>query len=199
MSRTGIRFSMRGARFGHLATTAVVLAIVLLAASDGALLLQNRALKSALKSERESLLPPIGRRVSPLRGVTAAGLPATIDYGTEQKTTLFFVFSAYCPFCSAAWPTWRSVVEDADPARVRIVFVNIGGPLPADFVASHRLAGVTVLAAVDPEGAVQYNFMLVPDLVEVSRSGTVEGAWTGKPDVNIVARLKRELGRAAPD
>src|SRR6185437_3374748 len=88
--------------------------LVLLAAADVLLITQNRQLRVELVHAHHALLPPTGRHVPPLLGVSPTGEAVEVTYGEDQRETFVFVYSDSCAICSLA----------ADPSGVRTVGLN---------------------------------------------------------------------------
>jgi hypothetical protein len=153
------------------------------------LLKNNRELVTAYQELRTQIQVPKGITLPPLRGATFDGRETTIRFGGDARRTVVFVFSPACPACEDNWRHWSSVIEKADPSRVRLVAVDLTGLARPDYIRAHSLDRTTLLRHIDPAGIVAYRLRLTPTTLMVDRNGKVEESWLGELDSESVKRI----------
>jgi peroxiredoxin len=166
---------------------------VLLLGLNIALVYQNRELKSRLSVPPPVLQATAGAQMPDLKGFDPDGKPVALHYGNDQRQVLVLVFSPTCPFCEQNWPKWAEVIKSLDGSRVRPVGVDVTSTTTNDFDSQHAMAGMPVIAKVDPVARLDYRLQLTPQTILVDASGKVEKVWTGVLKDADVSELKQRL------
>lgn len=166
---------------------------VLLLGLNIALVYQNRELKSRLSVPPPVLQATAGAQMPDLKGFDPDGKPVAVHYGNDPRHVLVLVFSPTCPFCEQNWPKWAEVIKSLDGSVVRPVGVDVTSSTTDDFDSQHAMAGMPVIAKVDPVARVDYRFQLTPQTILVDASGKVEKVWTGVLNDANVSELKQRL------
>jgi hypothetical protein len=177
------------------ATAFLLLAIFVLAA-DAVLFTQNRDLKSEIdRLERVQ----VGSILTPLTGSAQDGAPLSIRFEGRKRQNLILLFSSLCAPCTANWPNWDSLLSAIAPTgSARVVAVNLGGTLPAGYVALHHLDRTTLLATPTAETVISDNFRVTPETILADAGGRVEGAWVGPLTPTARFEILRLLGPVNP-
>jgi peroxiredoxin len=187
-------------------TTAAGLALlgVVLCLMNGALLRQNRILKSnlakmeseAFEQQREALVR-VGQVVPPLQGKTLQG-EMTLAYGEDGRDTLILVFSPHCDFCTKNVPNWRALTGAIDRSLFRVVAVSTNPEGAAEYWASAGLSAVPALTEVDPKDKVAYEMNATPITMMVGPDGRVKNVWAGVFSDEDRAQIARSTGVRLP-
>ena len=188
------------ARSRILSNTAVILSPlilgILLAASNFTLARENRRLNGLAHYYASLRHTPEGVVLPDLHGRDPDGRDLTISYSNVNQDTLLLVFSPTCPHCKRNWPVWHDLARGAEGKRV--VFVNVGGTLPADFAQLYSFDSATVIAQTSPESILKYSFLETPITVVVSPDGHSEKVSSGELGPADVAAFKKLLAQADP-
>jgi hypothetical protein len=167
---------------------------VLLAASNLRLIRENRRLSDTAHYYASLRHTPAGIKLPDLRGKGLDGQDLTISYKDANQETLFLVFSPTCPHCKRNWPVWLDLARGT--AGKRVVFVNVGGPLPPRFSQSYRFDAAAVVAETSPDSILQYSLFEFPITMLVSADGHSEKVWVGELDSTEVMDIKKLLTRS---
>jgi hypothetical protein len=163
-------------------TTALVLAPTLLgtllAFSNWRLIRENQRLDARAEFYASLRHTPEGLLLPDLHGKGLDGRDLTISYGNGNQETLLLVFSPTCAHCKRNWPIWLESVHQA--AAKRVVFVNVGGPLPPDFSQIYSFDSGIVMAETSPESILRYSLFETPITILVSPQGRTEKVWAGE-------------------
>ena len=108
------------------------IAVLVLAIACGVLLLmnhklqkQNRLLVEQFRSLSTAQGPPVGSKISLLRGHTISGQNATLDLSQRENRTLLLVLSPVCPYSRANFHNWQDLLPLVPPDEV--VWVDLTG------------------------------------------------------------------------
>lgn len=164
---------------------------VLLAASNVRLVRENRQLSDAARYYASLRHTRAGVKLPALHGKDLDGQDLNISYKEGDPETLLFVFSPTCPHCKRNWPLWLELAKAAQGRRV--VFVNVGGPLPPKFSELYSFDSATVMAAASPESMIQYSLFEFPITILVSPDGHAEKVWVGELGSSEGADIKKLL------
>jgi thiol-disulfide isomerase/thioredoxin len=151
---------------------------VLLAASNWRLIRENRQLSDTARYYASLRHTPEGVSLPDLHGKDLEGHDLTISYQNVQQPTLLLVFSPTCPHCKRNWPEWLDLARNAKDKRV--VFVNVGGPLPPNFSQLYSFDSGTVMAETSPETVLKYSFFEFPMTILISPNGRSEKVQVGE-------------------
>jgi peroxiredoxin len=158
------------------------LLVVLMAGLNVALLVQNRTLKAAAAKPgggSRSVALKAGKALPTLTGLDAEGRKLTFDYGADLRKTVLLIFSPRCPYCTENMPNWRALAQGIDPKSYRVVAVSLLPEGVKEYVATHGLSDVPVIADPDPKNRVAYEMNLTPQTLLIGQDGTAEKVWTG--------------------
>ena len=114
-----------------------------------------------------------------------------------NRETLLLVFSPTCAHCKRNWPAWLDLARGA--AGKRVVFVNVGGPLPPQFSQTYYFDSETVVAQASPESILQYSLLESPLTILVSADGRSEKVWVGELASTQVAEVRKSLASSVPN
>jgi hypothetical protein len=128
-----------------------------------------------------------------LRGKDLNGRDITISYGAAGPETLLFVFSPTCPHCKRNWPAWLDLAKSAKGQRV--VFANVGPPVPPDFANVYGFGSAEVMAQTDADSILKYSLFEFPITLLVSPDGRSEKVWVGELSGEDASTIKRILAR----
>jgi len=177
----------------NFSTTAVLLPPLLLGAllaiSNWRLVRENRRLGAEVAFYESLRHTPVGAILPDLRGEGLDGQDLTISYPDVSRRTLLMVFSPTCPHCKRNWPEWLDVARSAPGSRV--VFVNVGGPLPPNFSQVYSFDSATVIAQASPESILQYSLLEFPLTILVSPAGRAERVWVGELAPSDISDIKK--------
>jgi thiol-disulfide isomerase/thioredoxin len=168
---------------------------ILLAASNFTLARENRRLTGLAHYYASLRHTPEGVALPDLSGKDRDGRDLTISYKDVNQETLLLVFSPTCPHCKRNWPVWLDLARGAGGKRV--VFVNVGGALPADFAQVYSFDSAAVMAETSPESILKYSFLETPITIAVSPDGRSEKVSSGELGPADVAAFKKLLARPA--
>ena len=168
---------------------------VLLAVSNVRLVRENRQLSDTAQYFASLRHTRAGVKLPDLQGKGLDGQDLTISYKDGDPKTLLFVFSPTCPHCKRNWPVWLNLAKAAQGKRV--VFVNVGGPLPPNFSQSSSFDSATVVAAASPESKIQYSLFEFPITILMSPDGHAENVWVGELGPTEVADIERRFGSSS--
>ena len=108
----------------HITTTfrgAIAILFAGLAVVNVLLIRENKRLWAELsRSHAAAELQP-GASVPALSGLTIEGASVNVNYASDRRKTVLFVFSNECSVCKANWPTWSDLVGKLDPNRFRVI------------------------------------------------------------------------------
>jgi hypothetical protein len=131
-----------------------------------------------------------------LHGKDPDGGDLTISYEHGKQNTLLLVFSPTCPHCKRVWPLWLDLVRGAKAERV--VFVNVGAPLPANFSQVYGFDSAMIMAQASPKTILDYSFLEFPITILMSPEGRSEKVWTGEIAPSEVPGIMK-LVKSGPD
>jgi hypothetical protein len=177
----------------RLSTAAVIVPPLLLgsllAVSNWRLVRENRRLGAEVHFYESLRHTQVGAALPDLHGKGVDGQELTISYRDVSRRTLLMVFSPTCPHCKRNWPEWLDAARSAPDNRV--VFVNVGGPLPANFSRLYSFDSAAVMAQASPESILQYSLLEFPLTILVSPAGRAERVWVGELAPSDVADIKK--------
>lgn len=164
---------------------ALSLVVLSSTAANVALIAINHKLAHQIELLHEEQVVRKGVVLPPLKGVDLSGKAAYVDYKTGEQPTVLFVFSSTCSVCAKTWPQWDSVLATQKGMGWRPVFVNLGDPVTADYVASHSLDHYTTLDDITKDTVLSYRLFFTPETILLDGEGRVENVWIGQlsPDV----------------
>jgi len=167
---------------------------LLLAASNLRLVRENRRLSDTAQYYSSLRHTPAGVKLPDLHGKGQDGQDLTISYKNGNQETLLFVFSPTCPHCKRNWPVWLDLARET--AGKRVVFVDVGGPLPPKFSQSYSFDSAAVLAETSPDSILQYSLFEFPITMLVSADGHSKKVWVGELDSTEVMDIKKLMSRS---
>ena len=150
----------------------------LLAFSNWRLIRENRELSASARYYASLRHTPEAVHLPDLRGKDLDGHELTISYREGNRQTLLFVFSPTCPHCKRTWPAWLDLAK-ASPDK-RIVFVNVGGPLPPNFSDVYSFDSASVMASTSPDTVLNYSLFEFPLTILLSPDGHSEKVKVGE-------------------
>jgi thiol-disulfide isomerase/thioredoxin len=168
---------------------------VLLAVSNVRLARENRQLNDTAQYFASLRHTRAGMKLPALHGKGLDGQDLTISYKDGDPGTVLFVFSPTCPHCKRNWPVWLDLAKAAQGKRV--VFVNVGGPLPPNFSQLYSFDSATVVAAASPESMIQYSLFEFPITILVSADGHAENVRVGELSSTDVADIEKGFGSSS--
>lgn len=179
----------------YTASLAVVLVVgVLLSLTNVLLIRKNQSLRAEADYFRSLQHTQIGIKLPALRGKDREGRDFTVSYPEAGAPTLIFVFTPNCTFCRRSWSKW---LELARTTKSRVVFVNVGGPLNADFIRQQGFGNAIVVTSVEPESILKYGFYETPITLLVSPAGVSEKVWSGEIGPSRFKEIQDALGTQA--
>lgn len=161
----------------------------LLAISNWRLIRENRRLSDEVQFYESLRHTPAGAILPELYGKGLDGRDLTISYQDVNRKTLLLVFSPTCPHCKRNWPEWLDISRSAPEKRV--VFVNVGGPLPPNFSQVYSFDSATVVAQASPESVLRYSLLEFPLTILISPTGRAEKVWVGELSPSDLADIKK--------
>jgi thiol-disulfide isomerase/thioredoxin len=164
---------------------------VLLAAANLRLVRENKQLSDTARYYSSLRHTPAGVKLPDLHGKGLDGQDLAISYKDVNQETLLLVFSPTCPHCKRNWPVWRDLAKTA--AGRRVVFVNVGGPLPTGFSQVYSFDSATVMAETSADSILKYSLFEFPMTILVSPDGHSEKVWVGELANSEVADIKKLL------
>ena len=167
----------------------------LLAVSNWRLVRENRRLDAEVHLYESLRHTQVGAVLPALHGKGLDGQDLTVSYADVSRRTLLMVFSPTCPHCKRNWPEWLDVARNAPDNRV--VFANVGGPLPPNFSDLYSFDSAPVIAEASPESILQYSLLEFPLTILISPAGRVERVWVGElapADVSDIKKLTQSAG-----
>ena len=186
--------SMRGRELALI--TPPLLLGVLLAGSNWRLVRENKQLSATAQYYASLRHTPVGVKLPDLHGKGLDGEDLTISYQDVNRETLLLVFSPTCAHCKRNWPAWLDLARGA--AGKRVVFVNVGGPLPPQFSQLYDFDSETVVAQASPESILQYSLLESPMTILVSADGRSEKVWVGEIASSVVPDIRKSLAWSMP-
>ena len=171
--------------------------IGLLLALNAGLITQNRDLKARFSPPPPEMQVKVDAIVPALEGLNPYGEKLAFPYGRDPRKTIVFVFSPTCSFCEENWPGWRQITERLDITTVRPVAVDISSSATLEFVASHGLADMPLIAKIEPKSLLSYRFRLTPQTILIDSHGRVEKVWSGVLTSEQVEEVAALVGRPA--
>ncbi len=188
------RSSPEGAPIQPKWQSGVLFVLVLLLASNLALLHQNRALKRAPdNAPAASRFLQVGEEVPPFHGITPSGRVEIVEYDGSHRT-LLFVLSPQCTWCLLNIPYWRAIETRLRDDETRIVAVSTTPGDLEGYMAEHELSGLPILGEPDPGDLVTYKLDLTPQTLLIGPGGVVERVWPGVIRPEQVAGMEAALG-----
>lgn len=179
-----------------LAPNLAVVAIVLLAAMDVALLLQNRKLKQDLALRQRHLKS--GATVPPLRGIDLEGKLEELTFGSDPRETLMLVFSPQCGWCQRNMPNWKALVGGIEKRKYRVVAVSSRRDGAAEYARTHRWTEFPVFVEPDPRDAAAYHLEATPQTLLIDSRGVVRRVWLGAFDPDQEKEIEQAFGVELP-
>lgn len=160
------------------------IAVLVLAIACGVLLLmnhklqkQNRLLVEQFRSLSTAQGPPVGSKISLLRGHTISGQNATLDLSQRENRTLLLVLSPVCPYSRANFHNWQDLLPLVPPDEV--VWVDLTGAADASYLASVAIPANANVIRLNPEERTLYSLNATPTTVLLGPHGVVRGVWPG--------------------
>ncbi len=152
-------------------------ALVLLAVQVLVLVRENKQLKEMVMASGVEQVKA-GSEFANIDVTTLAGDPAQIDFRSDSRSTILFVFSTNCKYCSENLPNWQSIYErHKDTYR----FVAISDSPPGDtqkYVFDNNLT-YPVYLPQDSNFRKEYQLAGVPETLIINSDGIVENVWLG--------------------
>lgn len=88
---------------------------------------QNSELAKQIESFEAGNAPSVGAHITSIRGKSVEGEPVTLDLRHRQGSTLLFITSTLCQFCTKMLPTWKVMTSKIGIANV--VYADTSGSL----------------------------------------------------------------------
>ncbi len=168
---------------------------VLLAASNLRLIRENQKLSETAHYYASLRHTPTGVLLPDLQGKNSEGRDLTISYKDVDQDTLLFVFSPTCPHCKRVWPVWLDLARAAQGKRV--VFLNVGGPIPPNFSQFYGFDSAAVMAQTSADTVLKYSLFEFPITILMSPQGRSEQVWTGEIAPSEVSGITKILNMGA--
>jgi thiol-disulfide isomerase/thioredoxin len=165
---------------------------VLLAVSNWRLVRENRRLSDTAQYYASLRHTQAGATLPNLHGKDLNGHDLTVSYQGAKQETLLLVFSPTCPHCKRNWPAWLELARNAREKRV--VFVNVGGPLPANFSQVYSFDSAPVMAETSAETILKYSLFEFPLTILMTPNGRCEKVSVGE----LAPSESRALGLTEP-
>jgi peroxiredoxin len=173
---------------------AFVLVAVVLIGTNVALVKQNRTLAGLNKAYEANLHLSVGVMVPQLSGSAFDGTSTVVKYDRSQLKTLLLIYAPSCSYCRLNWVSWRELLNQIDPARVRAVAVSVeGAGLSQQFLEQVGLTKAATVLLPDFHSLVSYRLRYTPQTILISPDGKVEGIWSGV----LSSQQAMEISRAA--
>lgn len=134
-----------------------------------------------------------GTRAPTFEGTTLSGVPVTIDYTREQRTTLLYVFSPTCHWCEKNLANIRAIAS-ARP-DLYLVGVNVGPPVDEKSARDQPFAEILRPTALTSRA---YGFGGTPSTILISASGKVIKTWAGAYSGRTAKQVSETLAVALP-
>jgi peroxiredoxin len=173
---------------------AFVLVAFALMGTNIALVKQVRTLAGLNKAYEANLHLGVGAKVPPLSGSAPGGTSTVVRYDRNQLKTLLLVYAPSCPYCGLNWVSWRELLNQFDPARVRAVAVSVeGAGLSQQFLEQVGLTKAATVLLPDFHSVVSYRLRYTPQTILIGPDGKVEGIWSGV----LSSQQTTEISRAS--
>jgi hypothetical protein len=144
---------------------------------------ENRRLRGIveeLQGERDQALEiPPGTVLPSFEATNWRGERVSVEYGSDPRPTLLFVFSPTCPACQENWPLWRELVELVKQRPPRLLVVDLSSQVGPEYLEGFGLPRESLIKGVNPSETLLYRFGVVPQTILIGGSGVVEGTRTG--------------------
>ena len=169
--------------------------IILLTTEVILLILQNRELKSTLKTMTASRVEPLkpGERVEPVKVQTLDGITNDLVYADSTRRYLLFVFSTSCPHCEKTFPVWQQIATNMKSDHLSIVGISTYALAETQKYAADKKPGFSIVSVgADTSFGRKYKVSGVPETILLKGDGTVVKVWVGElqPDqVNEIRTL----------
>ena len=167
-----------------------VLLLLALLVINAALIIQNRSLRSfQVIANRTGL--KAGSVAPTLAGLDIDGNKLAFAFGGNNHVkSILFVLSPRCAYCEKNMSNWKAITNRIDSKSYRIIAVSLVSEGLKEYLEKHQMAGISVIAELDPRSTEAYGFNLTPQTLLIDSDGRVENIWTGILEPNDL----RELG-----
>ena len=173
---------------------AFVLLAVVLIGTNVALVKQDRTLAALNKAYEANLHLSVGTKVPPLTGSASDGTSTVVKYDRTQLKTLLLVYAPSCPYCGLNWASWRELLNQIDPGRLRAVAVSVEGTgLSEQYLEQVGLTKAGTVLLPDFHSIILYRLRYTPQTILIGKDGKVEGIWSGV----LSSQQANEISRAA--
>ncbi len=137
----------------------------------------------------------VGRRMEPLVGTDPSGVPARVEFGSDGKPTVLYVFAPGCGWCDRNYEAVIALHTRA-AERYRFVGLSLESEELTYYLSSHPLP-FEVVTRVDPAMIESYKLGRTPRTLVVDRDGAIEsnlvGAWTGRVGRSVEVTFGTQL------
>jgi hypothetical protein len=164
-------------RYAGIATLTLVVACAVLLWVNHGLQKQNRLMDEQLRSLSTGQGPPVGSKISFLRGHTVSGQPATLDLSQRENRTLLLVLSPQCKYTKLNFSHWRDLLSRVPLDQ--IIYVDLTDTADFDYLASVAVPSNANLIRLDPEERTLYSLSVTPTTVLLGPHGVVRFVWPG--------------------
>jgi peroxiredoxin len=139
-----------------------------------------------------------GSTLNGFHGIDTHGNKVVIEYGKDPRRTILLVFSPHCPWCTVNMPNWRAILKELNASEYRIVGISMRSNGVRDFVRSHGLEDLLVIADADSRDLSSYKLSLSPMTIVISELGKIERVWPGVLDGSRNKEAEQYLGIKLP-
>ena len=185
-----MQFTTRFGRVFHLDGLLLIVLISSLSINVFLGVTRNSALDSR-QNPRE--LIAAGTKAPIFEGKTLAGEKVKLNYASDNRNTLLYVFSPTCHWCEKNQANIISIIK-ARP-DLRIIGVAIGPVLDAAEAA--RQPFVEILQPT-PATSIAYHLNGTPATLLISSSGLIVNAWAGAYGGSVAASVSQVLAVDLP-
>jgi len=154
---------------------------------------QNRLLVEQFRSLSTAQGPPVGSKISLLRGHTISGQNIALDLSHRENGTLLLVLSPLCQYTKLNFPRWREILLLVPPDQV--VYVDLTGTADSGYLASAAIPVSAEVIRLDPEERTLYSLTITPTTVLLGPRGVVRAVWPGLMSEEQAQEVRRLLSK----
>jgi peroxiredoxin len=170
----------------------IVITVALIVA-NGLLVWQNVWLKSEVAAKQE-IFAKKGDFLLDFEAIDLDNVSRPIEFGSELRRSLLLYFHTECRFCVPQIRLWKSLHEQIDGSRYRIVAITTEtDPAKIREFMKKNAAGDLQVLRISSKAASEAKLNLTPMTLLVNNNGLIEESWIGRWSLDQISAVNNTL------
>jgi hypothetical protein len=137
-----------------------------------------------------------GANVPILRGEDLKGAQVEINWGSDARPTIVYIFSPSCVWCTRNIPNIRAL-DQSQSGAYRLIGISLSRDGLNKYVTDNSLQFPVYTNVRDPNGR-PFAAKSTPETITVSPAGKITDVWRGAYDSRLQKRIESKWGVHLP-